>query len=153
VSDSLAEELAELPKLNRIQLRTKWRSALKQSPPSHLRKQFLVPILAHKLQEQAYGGLRPEVKRRLRELANSFESRPGQPSRKSLAPAPTKPGTRFIRQWKGETHGVTVSEQGFEYKGERYKSLSQIARLITGTRWSGPAFFGLRQGKPRRSRA
>jgi hypothetical protein len=153
VSDRLAEELAKLPKLNRAQLRAEWHSALKQSPPSHLRKQLLVPILAYKLQEQAYGGLRPEVKRRLRELANGLESRPGQASRKSRAPGPTKPGTRFIRQWKGETHSVTVSEQGFEYKGERYKSLSQIARLITGTRWSGPVFFGLKQGKPRRSRA
>jgi len=76
VSDTLSEEIAELPRLNRAQLRAKWRSALKKDPPPHLRKQILVPLLAYKLQEQAYVGLRPEIKRRLRELANSFESRP-----------------------------------------------------------------------------
>jgi hypothetical protein len=153
VSDRLAEELAELPKLNRTQLQAKWCSALKQSRPPHPRKQLLVPLLAYKLQEQAYGGLKPEIKRRLRELANSFESRPGQVSAKLLPVARAKPGTRLIRQWQGETHSVAVSDQGFEYKGERYKSLSQIARLITGTRWSGPLFFGLKQGDARRTRS
>ena len=63
-----------------------------------------------------------------------------------------KPGTRLIRQWDGETHHVTVCEQGFEYKSERYRSLSEIARLITGTRWSGPLFFGLKQQPKDRSR-
>ena len=63
-----------------------------------------------------------------------------------------KPGTRLIRQWDGQTHQVTVAEEGFEYKGERYKSLSEIARLITGTRWSGPLFFGLKQGEKNRVR-
>lgn len=59
-------------------------------------------------------------------------------------PRRIKPGTRLIRQWEGQTHHVTVGEAGFEYNGERYKSLSVIARLITGTRWSGPLFFGLK---------
>ena len=150
--DMLAAEIAELPTLNRAQLQAKWRLVLKQSAPSHLRKQLLVPLLAYKMQEQALGGLRPEVKRRLHELADSFQSRPGQASAKLASPVLTKPGTRLIRQWQGETHSVTVSVQGFEYKGESYKSLSQIARLITGTRWSGPLFFGLKQEKPLRSR-
>lgn len=152
MSDGLAEEISELPKLSRGELQAKWRAALKQSPPSHLRKQLLVPLLAYKLQEQAYGGLKPEIKRRLRELANIFESRPGQVSAKLLPVARARPGTRLMRQWQNETHSVTVSEQGFEYKGERYKSLSQIARIITGTRWSGPLFFGLKgNARPARS--
>ena len=61
--------------------------------------------------------------------------------------------TRLIRQWEGQTHQVTVAEEDFEYKGERYKSLSEIARLITGTRWSGPLFFGLKQSQKNRARA
>jgi hypothetical protein len=152
VSDTLADEIAQLPNLNRAQLRAKWQSALKKAPPLHLRKQLLVPLLAYKLQEQAYGGLRPETKRRLRELAGSFESDPKQAGAKHLAPLRMKPGTRLIRQWQGETHHVTVCDQGFEYDGQKYSSLSAIARLITGTRWSGPLFFGLKQTEKRRDR-
>ena len=153
MSDTLADEIAELPKLNRAQLRAKWKSALKKPPPLHLRKQLLVPFLAYKLQEQAYGGLKPETKRRLRELAGSFESDPSQAGAKHRAQLRMKPGTRLIRQWQGETHHVTVCDQGFEYDGQKYSSLSQIARLITGTRWSGPLFFGLKQTGKRRDRA
>jgi hypothetical protein len=149
VSDSLFNEIAELPNLNRAQLRAKWQSALKKAPPSHLRKQLLVPSLAYKLQEQAYGGLKPELKRRLRELAGSLESdtRPRPQAR-------IKPGTRLVRQWQSKSHHVTVCDQGFEYDGQKYASLSEIARLITGTRWSGPLFFGLKQtDKQRRVKA
>jgi hypothetical protein len=151
VSDTLAGEIAGLPKLNRTQLRAKWRHVLKKEAPAHLRKQILVPLLAYKMQEQEYGGLRPEVKRRLRQLAESFEAEPNQMNAKRQTPQRIKPGTRLIRQWQGETHHVTVSDQGFEYNGEKYSSLSEIARLITGTRWSGPVFFGIRQKRKRRS--
>ena len=144
MSETLEVEIAALPKMNLAQLQAKWRRVLKQAPPPHVRKQLLVPLLAYKLQEQAYGGLKPEVKRRLRELAANFH----RDSRKTAAqrrdPLRIKPGTRLIRQWEGQTHHVTVGEAGFEYNGERYKSLSAIARLITGTRWSGPLFFGLK---------
>jgi hypothetical protein len=142
VSDTLADEIAELPKLSREQLQSRWRSALKTEPPPHLRKPLLVPLLAYKLQEQAYGGLKPATKRRLRELAKGFNRDPA--SKPDVPNMRIKPGTRLIRQWDGETHQVTVCDQGFEYGGERYKSLSEIARLITGTRWSGPLFFGLK---------
>jgi hypothetical protein len=96
------------------------------------------------LQEQAYGGLKPEIRRRLRELANSFNRNPKPAEKRLAAPIQIKAGTRLIRQWEGKTHQVTVGESGFEYNGESYKSLSVIARLITGTRWSGPLFFGLK---------
>jgi hypothetical protein len=145
--DTLAQQIEALPKMNRAQLQAKWREILKQSPPSHLRKQLLVPLLAYKLQEQAYGGLKPEVKRRLRELARQLEARPGKAL---VSPAlRLKPGTRLLRNWQGETRTVTVGEEGFGYKGEQFKSLSEIARRITGTRWSGPLFFGL---KPKQTR-
>jgi Protein of unknown function (DUF2924) len=131
----------------------KWRERLKQAPPSHFNKPILVPLLAYRLQEQAYGGLKPAYKRRLRELAESFERNPNQPPKAVSSFARIKPGTRLIRQWDGQTHQVTVAEEGFEYKGERYKSLSEIARLITGTRWSGPLFFGLKQSQKDQARS
>jgi hypothetical protein len=152
VSDALADEIARLPMLTRDQLRAKWRTALKQPAPPHLRKQLLVPMLAYKLQEQAYGGLKPQVKRRLRELAVRFVADPKQGAAKLAAPSKMKPGTRFIRQWKGESHHVTVSEDGFDYQGQVYRSLSEIARQITGTRWSGPLFFGLKGNEKHRMR-
>ncbi|HEX5235757.1 MAG TPA: DUF2924 domain-containing protein [Silvibacterium sp.] len=143
--DTLAEEIAELPRLNRAQLRAKWRSVLKKEPPAHLRKQLLIPLLAYKMQEQAYGGLGPEIKRRLRELAASFESASSQAGARHDSRRRIKPGTRLIRQWQDKTHHVTVGEDGFEYNGHKYSSLSKIARLITGTRWSGPLFFGIKR--------
>jgi hypothetical protein len=153
VSDTLADEIAGLPTLTREQLRVKWRTTLKQPAPPHLRKQLLVPLLAYKLQEQAYGGLKPHVRRRLRELAVRFAADPRQDAPKLAGPARIKPGTRLIREWQGESHHVTVSESGFEYRGRGYASLSEIARSITGTRWSGPLFFGLRRSEKLRSRS
>jgi hypothetical protein len=153
VSIALEEEIASLPALSKADLLTRWRERLKQAPPSHLNKPILVPLLAYRLQEQAFGGLKPAYKRRLRELAESFERNPHRPPKTVLSSARIKPGTRLIRQWDGQTHQVTVAEAGFEYKGERYKSLSEIARLITGTRWSGPLFFGLKQSQRDQARS
>jgi hypothetical protein len=136
-----------LPALSKAELQAKWREKLKQAPPLHLNKPILVPLLAYKLQEQAFGGLKSAYKRRLRQLAESFERNAGNGARAVSATARIKPGTRLIRQWDGQTHQVTVAEGGFEYKGTRYRSLSEIAGLVTGTRWSGPLFFGLKQSE------
>ena len=93
------------------------------------------------MQEQAYGGLSPAPRKRLSDLARKFEANPNA----ELSGAPRiKPGTRLIRDWRGQSHRVTVLDNGYEYAGKRYSSLSKVARLITGTRWSGPLFFGLR---------
>jgi hypothetical protein len=153
VSVALEEEIASLPTLSKAELQEKWREKLKQPAPTHLNKSILVPLLAYKLQEQAFGGLKPAYKRRLRQLAESFERNPSEAARRVSPSAGIKPGTRLIRQWDGQTHQVTVAEGGFEYKGTRYRSLSEIARLITGTRWSGPLFFGLKQSKRDRARS
>lgn len=146
MSDALEREIAELPKLKIDQLQAKWRARLKEPPPLHVRKQLFVPILAYKLQEQAYGGLKPEVRRQLEKIAASYRGKSKGESKEVNVRA-CKPGTRLLRQWNGETHQVMVAEKGFEYRGEHFKSLSVIARRITGTRWSGPAFFGLKVQK------
>ena len=144
MSETLEAEIAALPKMNIDQLRAKWRRDLKQAPPLHIRKQLLVPLLAYKLQEQAYGGLRPEIKRRLRELSASINREPRKTGDPFTIAVRIKPGTRLIREWEGKTYQVTVGETSFEYDGVQYTSLSAIASLITGTHWSGPRFFGLR---------
>ena len=148
MSERLEAEISTLPKMSHAQLLAKWRHDLKQAPPPHVRGKLLVCLLAYKLQEQAYGGLKPEIKRRLRELAANFNRDPGKARGQFTVPTRIKPGTRLIRQWEGKSHQVTVVETGFEYNGEVYKSLSVIARLITGTRWSGPLFFGLKGHRP-----
>lgn len=147
MSEALEREIAELSTLNLAQLHAKWRGRLKQDPPSHIRKQLLVPILAYKLQEQALGGLKPQIRRQLEKLATSYRRNPSEVPR-IRASSQIKPGARLLREWNGRTHHVTVVEGGFEYEGQRYRSLSVIAREITGTRWSGPAFFGLKVRNP-----
>jgi Protein of unknown function (DUF2924) len=145
VAETLEAEIAALPKMNIDQLRAKWRRDLKQAPPLHVRKQLLVPLLAYKLQEQAFGGLRPEIKRRLRELGASINREPRKTGDPFTIAVRIKPGTRLIREWEGKTYQVTVGETSFEYNGQQYPSLSAIASFITGTHWSGPRFFGLRK--------
>jgi hypothetical protein len=106
-----------------------------------MRKDLILQIVAYRLQEQALGGLSEPCCRRLRQLASAFEADPN--AAVSTRP-PIKPGTRLVRQWKEQVHVVEVEMEGYAYKGTRYKNLSEIARLITGTRWSGPLFFGLK---------
>jgi Protein of unknown function (DUF2924) len=144
VSETLEREIAALPKMNIAQLRAKWRSSLKQTAPPHVRKQLLVPLLAYKLQEQVYGGLKPEIRRQLEKIALRYRRDPSTTDVSFRQPRRIKPGTRLLRHWNGKSHQVTVIDDGFEYEGERYESLSVIARKITGTRWSGPLFFGLK---------
>jgi hypothetical protein len=138
----ISERLASLAQLNKTELRDLWRQLLQAVPPPQIRRDLMVPILAYLIQEQAFGSLRPNSCMRLRQLAQAFETNPN--ARISSTPG-IKPGTRIVRQWKEQVHVVNVEEMGYEYKGARYESLSEIARLITGTRWSGPLFFGLKQ--------
>jgi len=106
----------------------------------------MVPFLAYRTQEIAYGGLKPATRAELRRIARAIEN--SSYSTDQIRKPRVKPGTRIFRQWRGETHEVVVTESGFEYRRARYNSLSEIARKITGTRWSGPAFFGLKTMKP-----
>ena len=107
-----------------------------------MRRNHMVPILAYRAQEKAFGGLKESTVRMLRELAlgNASKSQP------IYRP---KTGTRYVREHNGKLHEVTVLDDGFEYEGESYRSLTEIAKAITGTKWSGPAFFGLKRKKVR----
>jgi hypothetical protein len=99
----------------------------------------MIRALANKLQERAHGGPSRSLKRRLHALAGEFEK-----GSLSLDPGVVlKTGARLVRQWRGHAHTVLVIEDGFEYEGQRYRSLTMIAARITGAHWSGPRFFGL----------
>ena len=101
----------------------------------------MILILSYRIQERAFGGLSIPTRSRLRQIARALGANPH--AAVSVAPS-SKPGTRLVREWGNKVHIVEVDEQGFRYDGGRYTSLSEIARLITGTRWSGPVFFGLK---------
>ncbi len=142
----LDARLAGLAGLGLDQLRREWRRLHRAAPPARLSRDLLLRSIAHRLQEDALGGLRPAAERRLASLARGSRAREGE-----LAPVPApvrlKPGTTLIREWHGRTHTVLVlADGGFEHEGRRYASLTRLARAITGARWSGPRFFGLRRG-------
>ncbi len=146
MSRPVAERLAELEALGPVELRARWPEAFGRPAPKHMSRDLLLRALAYGVQEQAEGGLSKTALRHLRDLAN-----PKGNSRQPSKPPATRlrPGTRLLREWHGEVHQVTVLDDGFDYRGDRFASLSRIARAITGTRWSGPAFFGLRKPSPR----
>jgi hypothetical protein len=136
----ITERLATLPSLNKPALSKMWEDFFDVPPPPKLRRDLMVRILGYRLQEQTSRSLGSRSVARLHELAKRFGSEGD-----SAGGAPIiKPGTRLVRQWRSETHVVHVEEQGYEYKGSRYHSLSEIARMITGTPRSGPLFFGVR---------
>ena len=137
---SLDQQLASLPKLSTADLRQLWPQYFKSEPSPGMRRFSLIRFLAYRMQEQAYGAISDRSQRRLHQLAVSSS---GAPAKKPI-PIRTSPGTRLVRQWQGQTHLVRVEREGYEYRGSRYKSLSEIARLITGTQWSGPLFFGIK---------
>jgi Protein of unknown function (DUF2924) len=139
--DSIAQRLADLPGMSKTALLDLWRELFDASPPFQLRKKMLIPVLAYRLQEQAFGPISEKTLGRLQHLARVLEG----PSKTAISSTPTlKRGTRLVRQWRDQVHLVNVEDSGYEYQGVRYQSLSEIARLITGTRRSGPLFFGLK---------
>lgn len=102
----------------------------------------MLPVLAFSLQEKAYGGLALETKEQIRQIGLSLSPKS---HKQNEASARFKIGTRLIREWKGTRHEVILTPEGYEYQGVIYKSLSSIASRITGTHWSGPAFFGTKK--------
>ncbi len=145
--DAVAARLQALEGMTYDGLRTEWRRLYRAHPPKRVARDLLVLGVAWKIQEQAFGGLGAATKRRLAGLAKTLEQ-DGDVTRSRVARL--KPGARLIREWRGETHTVIVLDDGFEWRGQRWRSLSVIAREITGAHWSGPRFFGLNETAGRR---
>ena len=136
------KEIIHLEGLSLGQLRKFWESRLQVAFPACRSTGILRRLLAARLQEPIHGGLSPETRHKLRKLARAFERNPDH----ALSPRHNlKPGTVLTREWQGTLHQVRVNDDGFEYEGVLFASLSEVARKITGTRWSGPLFFGLRK--------
>jgi hypothetical protein len=123
-------------------LKGRWRELFGNEPPPYNRR-FLESRLAYRLQELAYGGLSADVHRRLKAAAGKLPTKGPKSGKRPAGDRPIS-GTRLIRDWKGVEHQVTVRDADFEYQGRPYKSLSAVARTITGTRWNGLVFFGLK---------
>ena len=142
------ERLSRLQELDGAALREEWRRLCRSEPP-RVSRDLLMRAIAYRLQELAFGGLPKWARQRLAGSAiGSDPSDPGEQAPKAAEPR-LRPGTRFVREWRGRTHAVIVLGDGFEFEGRPYRSLTQIAREITGAHWSGPRFFGLKDRKRR----
>src|SRR6202047_3195132 len=138
----IAKALVRLSEVTIFELRGEWRRFHRTPPPMRLSRDLLTRGIAYKLQERAYGGLSTATARKL-EHANADPQSRG--AAKPVQPISLRPGTRLVREWRGVTHMVLIHADGVEWRGQRYRSLTIVARKITGARWSGPRFFGLRQ--------
>jgi hypothetical protein len=137
---TLAVDLAALGDLPLNELKERWSDLFGSACPPRMSRNILVRAIAYRIQERALGGLDRSTRRRLdRAAADLAAGRNPAP----LAPK-IKPGTRLLREWQGKVHEVIVLEKGVDFRGKPWPSLSAVAREITGTRWSGPRFFGLK---------
>jgi hypothetical protein len=143
LTDTVLAQLAALKTAPIGALKQRWRDLFESEPPPYNRR-FLEHRLAYRIQELAYGGLKPETLRRLRQLAEELDGGKVDVRRRRADHDRPIAGTRLIREYQGIEHCVTVRDDGFEYQGRPYKSLSAIARSITGTQWNGRVFFGLK---------
>jgi hypothetical protein len=143
--EAIEAEIDRVRSLGLDELRTLWRTTFRSSPPSAFTKDLMARFLCWHIQEQAFGGLDPEIAKHLDGLAQG--NKPGADRPRRL-----KPGSVLLREYQGERHTVTVVPNGYVWHETTYASLSTIARAITGTSWNGPRFFGLRSGaEPRAS--
>jgi hypothetical protein len=141
----LASELEQLRELPSEQLRQRWQTLFGAEPPPKLRSSLVIQGIAYRLQEKALGGLKPATARLLERIADDAAARQQSPA--TPEKIRVNAGTVLIREWHGTKHQVTVLKDGFLFRARRFRSLSQIARAITGSRWSGPLFFGLKAAR------
>ena len=140
MTDPIPARLAALKTMALPELKAEWRTLFGAEPPGYNRR-YLESRLAYRIQELAYGGLKPATRARLDALADALDPKA---ARKRVVNGPVV-GTQLIREWRGVEHRVTVLADAFEWEGCRYKSLSAVARAITGTRWNGLTFFGVKR--------
>lgn len=143
---AVEDELDRLATMPIVQLRVRYGQVFRTDPPKAFGPDLLRRSIAHRIQEKAYGGLSRSAQRLLDQMVKAYAAKPNG---KIVLPRRIKPGSVLVREWKGKSHRVTVLADGFSYDGGTYGSLSEIAVLITGTRWNGPRFFGLRTKKHR----
>ena len=146
--DPIPARLAALKTTPTLELKAQWRDLFTTEPPPFNRR-YLESRLAYRIQELTYGGLKPETIRRLERLGEELDG--GDKKKRSVRANLDRPitGTRLLREWHGVEQIVTVTAAGFEWQGRPYRSLSAIARAITGTRWNGWVFFGLKNHRGR----
>ena len=137
---TLEDTLTKLAAMSPAQLRGEW-LRIHKSPAPAMTPDLLRRGIGYRLQEQVHGGLRHALKRELERLGAKMD----RTEPVAVASLHIKPGTRLVRDWGGTSHHVLVEEGGFSYREQRYRSLSEIACAITGTKWSGPRFFGLKR--------
>lgn len=145
--DPIPARLAALKSEPVAELKRQWHELFGSVPPPFNRR-YLESRLAYRIQELAYGGLKLETARRLERLGEELDGGDRKKSRIRTDLMPIA-GTRLIREWQGTEHVVTVTTGGFEWQGRPFKSISALARAITGTRWNGWVFFGLRNHRSR----
>lgn len=138
MTSELEQEVASLRRLSRQGLADRWRGLFRAAPPAAFTPDLIARGIAWRLQEKGLGGLAPELRRK---LTCGGEGTPRQ--RRSPARVSLRPDNRLVRRWRGRTYVVEVTDGGLFYEGDRFSSLTVIATKITGTRWSGPKFFGL----------
>ena len=147
MTDTVLARVAVLKATPTPDLKAQWRELFGKEPPPYNRR-FLESRLAYRIQELAYGGLKPETIQRLEALGEQLDGGNVVVRKARMDDRPIA-GTRLIREWQGIEHCVTVLHDGYEYQGRPYKSLSAVARAITGTRWNGWVFFGLKNWRGR----
>jgi hypothetical protein len=143
MTDGVLVRIAALKTTPIPELKQQWRDLFGKEPPPFNRR-YIESRLAYRIQELAYGGLKPETLRRLQDLGEQLDGGRIDVRKRRVVDRPIT-GTRLIREWQGVEQVVTVLADGFDYQGRPFKSLSAVARAITGTRWNGPQFFGLRR--------
>jgi DUF2924 family protein len=142
---ALDVEIAQLRDLDISGLRERWRLVFRKKAPARLSRHLMFRVLAHRMQEKVFGGLDPEFERLLNRLSSKWHL-DQKTSGTEERPIVLRPGTVLGREWNGRMYRITVVADGFSFDGATYRSLSKVAFLITGTRWNGPKFFGLRNG-------
>ncbi|MCB2107351.1 MAG: DUF2924 domain-containing protein [Rhodobacteraceae bacterium] len=142
----LAAQIASLNGLSLPDLRTRWEALYRLPVPKAARRHYLIRAIAYRMQEEVYGGLSAAARRMLQA---GIEDTPVKRKRAPASSPQIKAGSRLIREWQGTVHEVSVEADGYIYRDKQYRSLSEVAREITGTRWSGPRFFGLRPNPPK----
>ncbi|MEW6536523.1 MAG: DUF2924 domain-containing protein [Candidatus Auribacterota bacterium] len=143
MNDSIVKQIGELQSLTTQQLKERWKTLFRKKTPEYSRA-ILIKRLAYRIQEIKFGGVSLSIRKKLNDsLTKADCDQFGIPRKKFDRNLPVV-GTRLIREWQGKRYEVTVCRGGFEYNGKMYRSLTSVAKTITGSQWNGPAFFGLR---------